>query len=222
MRFIIHELPYEQPIVAGALRYAQDGQPTGAVEQFRVTSAVDGYRFVRVDLDARAAPSGRSSLYHLTLNPDGRPEQLKYRFWADGLEVSGVVVWEGGQLTAVREVDGTRHEDEAPDAAFWFPSAMGLTLLQSLAGSHEVPGITLEQATADPEQVMALVATSVSVATLPPLEVGVTGEMFPARGIEVSWGDQVRRVWSHPDGWPLKVWRDDGLTAEATQLVIYR
>jgi hypothetical protein len=99
---------------------------------------------------------------------------------------------------------------------------MGLTLLQSLAGSHEVPGITLEQATADPEQVMALVATSVSVATLPPLEVGVTGEMFPARGIEVSWGDQVRRVWSHPDGWPLKVWRDDGLTAEATQLVIYR
>jgi hypothetical protein len=222
MRFIIHELPYEQPIVAGTLRYAQDGQPTGALEHYRVTSAVDGYRFIRVDLDARAAPSGRSSLYHLTLNPASCPEQLKYRFWADGLEVSGVVVWEGGQLTAARDVDGVRHEDEAPDAAFWFPSAMGLTLLRSWAGAHEVPGVTLEQATADPTRVMGLVATTVSVATLPPLEVEVTGEMIPARGMEARWGDQTRRVWSHPDGWPLKIWRNDGLTAVATQLVIYR
>ncbi len=73
MRFIIHQLPYERPIVAGQLRYERDGAPTGAVEQYRLTAAVDGYRFLRVDLDARTAPSGRSTLYHLTLNPDGQP-----------------------------------------------------------------------------------------------------------------------------------------------------
>jgi len=32
MRFIIHELPYERPRLAGQLRYKRDGQPTGTVE----------------------------------------------------------------------------------------------------------------------------------------------------------------------------------------------
>ena len=71
MRFIIHELPYERPLLAGRLRYERDGQPTGAIEFWRLTDAVDGYRFLRVDLDARDAASGRSWLYHATLDAAG-------------------------------------------------------------------------------------------------------------------------------------------------------
>ena len=76
MRFIIHELPYERPLLSGRLRYERDGVPSGAVESWRLTAAVDGYRFLRVDVDAREAPSGRSWLYHLTLNPAGLPDRV--------------------------------------------------------------------------------------------------------------------------------------------------
>lgn len=99
MRFIIHEMPYERPLLAGRLRYERDGVPTGAVELWRITNAVDGYRFLRVDLDAREAESGRSSLYHVTLNPAGRPEQLKFRLWGNGPEVSGSLVWNQARLS---------------------------------------------------------------------------------------------------------------------------
>lgn len=221
MRFIIPELPYERPIVAGRLRYAQDEQPTGAVEQFRVTHAVDGYRFWRVDLDARAAPSGRSTLYHLTLNPDGRPEQLKHRFWGDGLVAGGAVVWDGAQLTATREVDGVGYEDEAAAAAFWFPSAAGLALLPPLTGPGEVAGVTLNQTTADSARVMALQPAHVTVRSIDPVQLTAGGVMVEASGWEIAWADQARRVWLHPDGWPLRVWRDDGLTGHCDQLVLY-
>ncbi len=112
MRFIIRELPYERPLLAGRLRYERDGVPTGAVESWRLTQALDDYRFLRVDLDAREAPSGRSSLFHVTLNPAGRPEQIKYRLWGNGPEVSGTAVWEGNEVIAARRVDGCG--DEVP------------------------------------------------------------------------------------------------------------
>ncbi|MEZ4517027.1 MAG: hypothetical protein R3C44_09390 [Chloroflexota bacterium] len=222
MRFIIHQQRYEKPIAAGQLRYERDGQPTGAVEQFRMTAAVDGYRFLRVDLDAQQAPSRRSTLYHMTLNPDGRPEQLKYRFWGDGLEISGTVVWETEQLTALRTVNGTDYEEESNASAFWFPSAAGLSLLRPLAGADEpTSAVTLNQDTAVPEQAMALYRTEVSVQENEPYTFFVTGESYDACGYEIRWDEQARRVWLHENGWPLKVWRDDGLSAISTQLVIY-
>ena len=92
MRFIIHELPYEKPVAAGRFRYEQNSQATGAVEHWRLTTAVDDYHFVRVDLDARAATSGHTYLYHLVLNPAGRPERLHYRFWTTGVEVTGNIL----------------------------------------------------------------------------------------------------------------------------------
>lgn len=222
MRFIIHEQPYERPIVAGELRYRQDGQPTGAVEQFRVTAAVDGYRFWRVDLDARAAPSGRSTLYHLTLNPDGRPEQLKLRFWGDGRVVSGAIVWDGDQLTAARVVDDVHYEDEAQATAFWYPAAAGLALLPPVAGLGEVAGVTLNPNTAEAAQLMALQPERVSVRAIAPEVVAVSGADVTAAGWEIVWADQTRRVWLHPDGWPLRVRRDDGLAAEIDRLVVYQ
>ena len=90
MRFLIHELPYERPLLAGRLRYRRDGAPMGAVESWRLTDAAEGYRFLRVDMDAREAPSGHSHLYHATLDPSGRLEQLKFRFWGQGHEVEGL------------------------------------------------------------------------------------------------------------------------------------
>ncbi len=38
MRFIIHEQPFERIVAAGQYRYEQAGQPTGAVEHWRLTA----------------------------------------------------------------------------------------------------------------------------------------------------------------------------------------
>jgi hypothetical protein len=219
MRFIIHEQPYERPLLAGRLRYERDGRPTGAIESWRLTNAVEGYRFLRVDLDARDAPSGRSYLFHLTLNPADQPEQLKYRFWGDGLEASGTVVWDGGSLVAARQVNSAAYQDEARGTAFWFPAGAGLALLRHHDGASD--GVTLRIDTSDPAGAMALIETPVAVA-LGEAEVEMVGdETLPVRPLSVAWGAARRVVWIDVEGRPLRLWREDGLTAVAERLVRY-
>jgi hypothetical protein len=219
MRFIIFEQPYERPLLAGRLRYMRDNHPTGAIESWRLTRALDGYRFLRVDLDAREASSGRSYLYHVTLNPAGRPEQVKYRFWGDGLEMSGSVVWEAGEIIATRQVDGRTFEDLARGQAFWFPSGAGLALLAWCAG--ESSGVTLKIDTSDPERLMALVETPVNIEWGEAELTEVGEELLPIRTLWVTWDGMRRTVWLDAEGRPLRLWGDDGLTAVAERLVRY-
>ncbi len=219
MRFLIHEQPYERPLLTGQLRYYEGGRPTGAVESWRLTDAVDGYRFLRVDLDARDAPSGRSYLYHLVMNPIGRPEQLKYRLWGSGLDVSGVVLWENGRLTAAREVNGERLEETAVGRAFWFPSGAGLA--QLIWSSGETRGVTLRINTDDPALVMAMWETEVAIELGTPETVTINNAILPVRPLSVFWDDNQRIVWIDTDGRPLRLWRSDGMTALAERLVRY-
>jgi hypothetical protein len=219
MRFIIHELPFERPVIAGQLRYERDGKPTGAVESWRLTDAADGYRFLRVDLDARAAPSGRSTLYHLTLAPTGEAEQLKYRFWGDGLEVAGSLVREGDEWFGRREVNREAYEDVAAGESFWFPSGMGLTLLRDRMGRR--PAVTLLTSTEHEERTMRALETSVTT-TLGAYEQLLYGnDELTCRPMLVEWDGSQRTVWLDGDGRPVKLWRDDDLTAKAERLVRY-
>lgn len=220
MRFIIHELPYERPLLAGQLRYERDGQPTGAVESWRLTSAMDGYRFLRVDLDARAAPSGRSSLYHATLNLQGVLEQLKYRFWGDGLEISGTIVHEGDHWLAGRTVNGIGYQDEAVGTAFWFPSGLGLSLLRNRNG--ELSGVTLNSNVDDAAQAFALQEVDFSVRAGLVELLQVNGEAIPTIPYTVDWAGNRRIVWMDDEGRSLRLWRDDGLVATAARLVRFR
>lgn len=219
MRSIIPELPYEQPLAAGRLRYERNGAPTGSVESWRVTNAHDGYRFLRVDLDSRAAASGRSYLYHLTLNPAGRPEQLKYRLWGGGHEAGGTAVWEGDELIAARRVDGAAYEDMAAGDAFWFPAGSGLALLATCVG--ETRGVTLLADASDPARLMALVETPVTIRLADATKEMVGDEQSAARLLHVGWNDQQRIVWLDAESRPLRLWRGDGLTATAERLIRY-
>lgn len=220
MRFIIHELPYERPLLAGRLRYERDGAPTGAVELWRLTTAAEGYRFLRVDLDAREAPSGRSYLYHLVLNEAGRAEQLKYRFWGDGHEVSGSAVWEGDDIVATRRVDGLAYEDTARGRAFWFPAGAGLALLAY--GDGETNAVTLRIDPAEPARLMALTATMIKVAWGEAQMEEVAGELLPVRPLDVTWDDQRRTVWLDAEERPIRLSAHDGLSAKAERLVRYQ
>ena len=219
MRFIIHELPYERPLLAGRLRYERDGRPTGAVESWRLSDAAEGYRFLRVDLDARAAQSGHSWLYHVTLGPDGRSEQVKARFWAAGREVTTTLNIEGDEWLATRQVDGVAFEDVARGGAFWFPAAAGLALLRGCV--DETRGVTLLMDTSDAARTLALCATPVTIALGAPVEEQVGDETLDVGTLSVAWDHNRRMVWLDDDGRPLRLWRDDGLTAVAERLVRY-
>lgn len=219
MRFIIHELPYERPLLAGQLRYERDGQPTGTVESWRLSDAADGYRFLRVDLDARDSESGRSWLYHVTLNPVGQPEQVRARFWEGGHEVNLAAVRQDDEWLAARQVDGVAYQDTARGEAFWFPAGSGLALLRSSAG--QTRGVTLLTDTSDPARLLALVQTPVSIVLGATTTAAIGDETLPAYSLSVAWGQSRRTVWLDNDGRPLRLWRDDGLTAVAQRLVRY-
>ena len=225
MRFIIHEMPYEKPLTAGQWNYVLDGQDTGALEHWRLTEAMDGYRFLRVDLDARAAQSGRSYLYHLMLDEQGNPVQLKYRLWTGGLEISGTVLLEEDAVIVTRKTAGVRQEDvlEVPAGyAFWFPATAGLSLLTGLAEANNVTAVTLRTAAADPASLMGPVLTAVDIRDEPPKVIDVMGTTQTLRGITIKWEDQRRRLWADAGGWPLMMERDDGLTAVITRAIKYQ
>lgn len=225
MRFIIHEMPFELPLRAGLFRYEKDGRLTGAVEQWRVTRVDQGYRFWRVDLDARAAASGQSTLYHLTLNEAGQPEQLKFRFWAGGQQANGLLSFSPEGITLTRTVNGQRFEEEAAgDAPFWFPTTVGLSLLARLAATG-VTSLTAVTLNATPHQdaasLLALRQAQLTFQYGPEEELAVRQETHVVRPLLITWDDQQRTLWVDRENWPLRMCRQDGLCACETQYIRY-
>jgi hypothetical protein len=207
MRFLVHEQPYEKPIAAGQLRYWLDGAPTGAVEHWRLTQATPGYEVLRVDLDARSAASGHSYVYHLVRQTDGPPERLSYRFWGDGLEVVGTLLFAASNVTGTRSVNGRTYPEDRelqPGYGFWFPASVGLGLLVGFAGGTAV---TLN----------SVIGNQLSVFGLQVVEVEVMGE----RPLTIRWLESKRIIWLDERGWVAKMERDDGLTAVASHAIWY-
>lgn len=224
MRFIIHELPFETPLAAGKWRYQRDGAPTGAVESWRLSAAQDGYRFLRIDLDARAAESGRSTLYHLTLDPQQRPVQLRYRLWGAGPEVTGTALFEEENLILVTEQNGQRQDEVLmlpPQAVFWFPSSTALGLLANLPQAEALPGIRLQLVETGASFRLEAVQATVIVTSHPPEQRVIMGEVIELQPVSIWFEDQERRLWLDEAGHPLRMGRQDGLTAVETQLIRY-
>ena len=224
MRFIIHEMAYEKPLTAGIWKYVRDGQATGAVEAWRLTEAAAGYRFLRVDLDARGAASGQSTLYHVTLDENGRAVQVKYRFWASGLEIIGTVLLEEDAVLVARETVDARDEEilAVPSGyAFWFPATAGLGLLADSAG-QVMTAVTLQTATGDLARLLSPMATRLTIDEAAPSKVTVMGKTVPSRQLTIRWRDQQRLIWVDEKGWPLRMERDDGLTAVISRQIVYQ
>jgi hypothetical protein len=231
MRFIIKEQPYEKIVSAGQYRYELAGVPTGAVENWRVTNAADGYQFLRVDLDAREAESGHSYLYHAVLNPDEQVERLKFRFWGDGLEIVGDVVLEDEAVTATRKVNGTDY-DQALDLPkgyrFWFPSVAGLHFA-GWRGNDPKTAVTLNSHIGGPDTLAAQMVTfDYHMLITDYMEMEIAGQLRQYVPHKLAWNDQQRIIWRSYDesGWPLGMVRmgkdyKEGLTAVATQYIRY-
>ena len=218
MRFLLHEQGYEKPVAAGRLIYEQNGQPTGAVESWRLTEAVEGYRFLRVDVDGRAAASGNSSLFHLTLSPEGQPERLLFRFFGPTAQIKGSVLFDGQTLSIVREITGQeRQEEELVASHFWFPSTVGLGLLAGLTGEGQVTAGMLDAAA---QFTPHLVTLHYRVGQ--PEMVEVMGKQWQTRPLALTWADQTRTLWLDAHHQPLLMQRQDGLCGRETRYIRYQ
>lgn len=222
MRFIVREQPTETPIAAGLLRYERDGAPTGAVEHWRLTRPLAGYEVLRVDLDAREADSGHTYLYHLVRQENGRPDRLAYRFWGDGLRVAGTLLFDDTSITGTRSVNDVTYEEDMDLAAgigFWFPSSVGLGLLAGFEGGTAV---TLDSASREPSAVFRLQVVETAVTRGEASELTVAGKPVTVRPFTLRWAASERTVWLDERQWPMKMKRDDGLTAVETRAIRYR
>ncbi|MBE2220854.1 MAG: hypothetical protein IAF02_04905 [Anaerolineae bacterium] len=229
MRFLIHEQPYEKPIMAGEYRYELDGQPTGAVESWRLTSAAEGYRFLRVDLDARAAASGHTYLYHALVNAAGQVERLQFRFWTQvsgGLQVAGDVVLDETAVSATRTVNGKVSEQvlELPKGyRFWFPSVAGLHFA-GWRGAEPKTAVTLNGKVGD-ENTLAIQVVDFEYFMMITdfMEMEAAGRVRQYVPCKLSWGEGNWRIIQRDadNGWPLGMMRDDGLTAVASRYIRY-
>lgn len=227
MRFIVHEQAYEKPIASGLLRYERDGRATGAVESWRLTKAVEGYEILRVDLDARAAESGHSYLYHLVRRADGRAERLSYRFWGDGIQVEGTLLFLETSITGTRTVNGKVYEEDLETTRgynFWFPSSLGLSLL-NYAPVKEI----------QPCEVQTITLFSPSSSLLPDIlsvtelrvylsyddDDVIAKDERAVASLLVQWDREFRRIWSNEWRLTVRMERSDGLTAVETRSVWY-
>ncbi len=225
MRFIIHEQAYEIPLASGMWRYFHDGRPTGAVEKWRLSDAVDGYRFLRVDLDARSAQSGRSYLYHLTLNQDGIPIQLKFRFWEDEFEIIGTVLLEEDSIIVTKEIKGERFEEILllpKDYRFWFPASTGLGLLAKSPAKNIETAVSLQTNSNLPEKLMSPYVTPLQITRGDYTDLEIMNKQTMVCPLTIRWQGQQRKIWINKNNWPLMMERPDGLSAKESQYIQYQ
>lgn len=215
MRKLIQQMPYERPLAAGRYVYTEDGVPTGATEAWQLSAAMEGYRFLRVDLNAGES-SGDHILYHLVLDNAGRPARLKYHLFRTGLQIMGDLLFEEASALLSRNVNAQRVTSEAPftqGTAFWFPASAGLSLLAEMEA--ETAALTLNRA-----ENLALWPTCLTVSTEAMQTIAVMGRELQARAVTARWKDEERIIWFDEHHWPVRVQRGT-LTATESRYVRY-
>ena len=187
MRFVVREMAYEKLVVSGRCRLG------AAVEQWRLTRAVDGYHILRVDHDTRP---DNSYLYHLILNPAGEPDRLLFRLFRPGLTVRGNVLFGDGLALQTRLVNNQSEQIELDYPAgtyFHFPALVAFSLLRTVPPTDQrCPALTLAK-----EQLLALQPAT--------LRAGL-GQLT------VEWANQQQTVWLDEMSRPVRWLEHDSLS----------
>jgi hypothetical protein len=224
MRTIFQERASEKPLAGGRYQYRRDGQPTGSEESWRVTLVPGGYSVLRADLNAEAGEGGDSTLYHLLLNQANRPERLEFRHFRRGRMIRGNVIFEDDRVILAQSAELARREVEvtlAGDYAFWYPATSGLGLAGRMVSSGEWPALRVVKGEA-----FGLQQAVLSVRRQPVEEIVIMGRTREARPVILHWTEAgvrtQRTLWLDEGGWPLKMVRDDGLSAVETRAIRYQ
>jgi len=218
MRFLIREMEYEKPVASGSLRYEQDGNPTGLVEAWRFSSALDGFHFLRVDMDANNPRNQETLLVHVLLNPDREMERMKFRYFESQIEISGDMQFNHDVITLNRIVldkfqkTEQRQLDEIPRKAgtvFSVPPTAVLSLATSLVLEDDrVPMITLDR-----ESSFAMQEDTASFAWTMEEERAILRNVIAVRQCSICWRMKETRLWLDKTYWPVSASFSSGLSA---------
>jgi hypothetical protein len=219
MRFIIREQDYEQLVAAGRLRYR-----SGAHEHWRLTEAIDGFRVLRVDLDRRETTAASTTLMHLLLDPNGRPERLKLRHFApanshhessdesaDG-SVDVDVLVDGSTLTVSRSRKDKVTQDEyilPPGFGLLMPSTVGLALfVWGSRGQGRAQAIELDQ-----RRCYAPANTMLELDAMDKETLTVTGQLVAVRPYLIRRDGVNSTTWLDEIGLPMRLEAENGRQA---------
>ena len=223
MRFIVREQSYEKPIAAGLLRLEREGVPTGAVESWRLTTAVSGYQILRVDCDNRETETGDSFLFHLVQQESGQPERLGYRYWGQGMMIEGTALFTDGHINARRNINGRTVEEEIKiDDGFWFPSNIGYGIASQLSQKPMFNTATLSKQPIN-ENSLTLQQTQLTQ-NQQSKQVGQTigQKTVQTKPTTIMWHLFEKTVFIEQNHqWPTKIVHEDGLTAVETRYIWY-
>jgi hypothetical protein len=227
MRTIIHEMDYENPIGAGKLLYESEGSPTGVLETWRFTSALDGYFFIRVDLDARESSGRDSCLFHLLVNPNMKIERLKYRYLSAPTDIAGDVQFDDQNIRMSREITDNRSKrkrielDELPfhpNTEFWFPSVMGIGVMASNAVGRN----TCDFVSLDEKQEYIFRRGSAQFSWEEEARLVSTNQEVTVRCCSIEWNGRQSKVWLDKYNWPVKASIPGDVSVLETAYVRYK
>ena len=221
MRFLVSEKSYEQLLGSGNWQYQRNGVPTGVVEQWRWTVALEGYHIVRVDVDGRSAEQ-ESYLYHLIQDLQGTPLRLTYRYWDNQGKISGGnVLWTEETILNRCEAGGKSFTQELPVHPFSFGSIWGWGMLARIPFLKQA--VLLEEEFSAGEKKLSLVSAELRQE---PQEspysilLNINGQKIPTRAITLRWSKWAMTIWADRHNMPIQWLRSDGLQAIATHYQI--
>ena len=221
MRFIIREQEYEKLVAAGRLRYLAAGIETGAVETYRLTQAVEGYSVIRIDLDRRETADASSTLFHLLLDPGGRPERLKLRYFAPADSFGADVLVDDESYSVSRTSKENVVQDEMrrpPGYGLLMPVAVGLGLfVHGNPGQRSAAAISLDET-----RRYAPFSPSVEIDPLDEEEMTVTGQLVTVRPYLIHHNGANCKIWLDGHGLPVRLDDEDGLQAVEDRYVRQR
>lgn len=203
MRFIIREQDSERLLAAGLFFTHYNGQNSSVTEEWRITDVLNRYRILRIDIDARESKSEESTLFHMVINRDNRPERLKIRYFSPASQGWADLIMGDKFITLTQEIGHQRWEDEAPydgKSGFLFPSAAWLGYWIGHQGSKWASRILhLSQ-----KDKFELIERPLTVLRQESKPVIIGGQSIPAELFTVTLSDAKQNVWIDKFGLTLK------------------
>lgn len=227
MRFLMREMEYEKPIASGRLRYEREGDPTGLVEAWRFSHALEGFYFLRVEMDTHNPKDQEICLYHALLNPEMNYERLKFRYYGARFDVEGDLQFDHDIITLSRvlvdklENRKKRQMEEisvASDAVFWFPTVVGI----GLAASKVTKDSQRYYLRLDKDSSFASRRGTARFRWGDEENRAVVRQNVAVQPCSISWESSAVRLWLDEFNWPVSACYADGLSASEIAYLRYK
>jgi hypothetical protein len=214
----MREMEYEKPVASGNLRFERNGEATGLVEAWKFTKALDGYSFLRIDVDSNSPSNQKITLVHVLLNRQMNIERLKFRYFGTQFDVDGDVQFDRNLLTLNRLISDKDKRTKKriveefpfdPDSVFIFPTITSLALITlAVPEDGQRAYVTLDK---DVHFSSQSGIAQVNWGKKEDME--VSRQKVAVRPCSISWETGQARLWLDELNWPVRVSLPDDVLA---------